>query len=165
LAPQLDEAQLAPLQQHYQAGDYLGLQRRARRHQHRAGSPLATLPDCFARLRPARQARPDLQQSPLEALLRQQEDAALGESARPASDDGNQLHALQALQGTRARLHSRQRIQQALASQPDEAGPLNSHRQVTRALQTLQDISPAYLKRFANYVDTLMWLEKAARRT
>ncbi|MDX5297867.1 MAG: DUF2894 domain-containing protein [Gammaproteobacteria bacterium] len=75
-----------------------------------------------------------------------------------------ELRAAQSVRVAKARRHSAQRIAQALAQSPADAGPLNSHRLVIRSLNTLQSISPDYLNRFVGYVDTLMALEQAAAR-
>ena len=50
---------------------------------------------------------------------------------------------------------------EVLADEPENAGPLNSHLLVLRALRQMHQTSPAYLKRFMDYADTLLWLEQA----
>ena len=55
-------------------------------------------------------------------------------------------------------------IARALDEAPEDAGPLNAHQLVIRALNTMGEISPDYLNRFVSYVDTLIWLEQAATR-
>lgn len=62
-----------------------------------------------------------------------------------------------ALQGERT---LERRIQSAIEQSPANAGPMNAHRLVSRALGELQRLSPAYLKRFASYTDLLQSLEK-----
>ena len=57
-----------------------------------------------------------------------------------------------------------QRIQRAIEEVPAEAGPMNGHRLVSRAIAEMQRLSPAYLDRFARYADTLMVLEQLARK-
>lgn len=54
-------------------------------------------------------------------------------------------------------------ITRALDEAPENAGPLNAHQLVIRALNTMGDIAPEYLNRFVSYVDTLLWLDQAAR--
>lgn len=56
------------------------------------------------------------------------------------------------------------RIRQAIESPPKEAGPMNAHRLVSRAIAEMQTLSPEYLRRFANYADTLMALEQLGRK-
>lgn len=69
------------------------------------------------------------------------------------------LKAVASFQGTWSRLRVEQRLREALAQVPAEAGPLNSSHLVNRALQTLRDLSPAYLDAFMAHVDTLQWME------
>lgn len=72
------------------------------------------------------------------------------------------LKSVAAFQGTWSRLRVEQRLRQALAQVPAQAGPLNSAHIVSRALQTLHDLSPAYLDAFMGHVDALQWLEQAS---
>lgn len=69
--------------------------------------------------------------------------------------------ALGYFRNTWAQLRLEQQLSQSLAKQPENAGPLNSHRLVLRSLQVMRDISPAYLRRFMAYVDALQWLDEA----
>lgn len=64
-------------------------------------------------------------------------------------------------QGTQA---LQERIRHAIESTPKEAGPMNAHRLVSRALAEMQTLSPEYLERFARYTDTLMTLERFRRK-
>ncbi|MBW3197188.1 DUF2894 domain-containing protein [Marinobacter nauticus] len=64
-------------------------------------------------------------------------------------------HGFQALQN---------RIQDAIENIPEDAGPMNAHRLVSRAIAEMQRLSPAYLNRMVNYTDTLMALEKLGRK-
>lgn len=54
-------------------------------------------------------------------------------------------------------------VRQAIDKAPQNAGPINSHMLVLRALGLMQDISPDYLARFMNHVETLLRLEDAQR--
>ncbi|TFZ02275.1 DUF2894 domain-containing protein [Ramlibacter henchirensis] len=56
------------------------------------------------------------------------------------------------------------RLQQALARTPANAGPLNSHALVLRSLDLMRDLSTDYLRRFLVQVETLQWLEKAREK-
>lgn len=58
-----------------------------------------------------------------------------------------------------------ERIHHAIESTPKDAGPMNAHRLVSRALSEMQRLSPEYLERFARYTDTLMALERLGRRS
>lgn len=72
------------------------------------------------------------------------------------------LKSVVAFQGTWSMLRVEQRLRQALAQVPAQAGPLHSARIVSRALQTLHDLSPAYLDAFITHVDALQWMEQAS---
>lgn len=51
-------------------------------------------------------------------------------------------------------------LDRAMVRQPDNAGPLNSHRLVLRTLSLMRQASPDYLRRLMNQIDTLLWLEQ-----
>ncbi|WP_372966087.1 DUF2894 domain-containing protein [Marinobacter sp.] len=65
-------------------------------------------------------------------------------------------HSVQVLQ---------ERLHHAIEHAPENAGPMNAHRLVSRAIAEMQKLSPEYLHRFANYTDTLMALEKLGRKS
>ncbi|HRD99112.1 MAG TPA: DUF2894 domain-containing protein, partial [Rubrivivax sp.] len=81
--------------------------------------------------------------------------AAAGVSTPP-------LRAVSTFQDTWSRLRAEQRLRQALAVVPAQAGPLNSSQVVHRALQALHELSPAYLDAFIVYLDTLLALDDAS---
>ncbi len=70
-----------------------------------------------------------------------------------------ELQALQRFRSTWSRLAAEERVQQALAQVPPQAGPLNSSQLVYRALLLMRDTAPEYLQRFVPYVDALLWLD------
>lgn len=70
------------------------------------------------------------------------------------------LKSVVAFQGTWSMLRVEQRLRQALAQVPAQAGPLHSARIVSRALETLHELSPAYLDAFMTHVDALQWMEQ-----
>jgi hypothetical protein len=74
----------------------------------------------------------------------------------------SELKALDDVRNTWARLDAEQRLDQALAQVPTNAGPLNSYHLVLRTLTLMRDVSPEYLQRFMSHVDALMWLERTA---
>ena len=84
----------------------------------------------------------------------------------PQAGDGTaapaELKALRYFRRTWSRLSARQRLVQALATVPENAGPLNSQHLVHRALTVMRDGAPDYLSRFMAHVDALLWLEQAA---
>ena len=100
--------------------------------------------------------------SALDALLHEQHQRLRAhhqgqDNAAPKRD----LKAAAEIRARHARQRTAQRIDAALAQPTGDAGPLNSHRQVVRALDQLHELAPEYLERFVGYVDTLMALEKA----
>jgi hypothetical protein len=70
--------------------------------------------------------------------------------------------ALQYFRRVWSRLNVDERLAESRASLPGNAGPLNSHHLVHRALLALQEIAPAYLEHFISHVDDLAWMEAAA---
>ena len=56
------------------------------------------------------------------------------------------------------------RVSSAIAQAPQNAGPINSHMLVLRALGLMRDISPDYLNRFMTHVDTLLCLQHAEHK-
>lgn len=123
-----------PMQRYYQQGDYKAVERLAR-IPHRSAEG-SPLTDLSERLR-------------------------AGDNDSAAARD---LRALAAMRAHRARQHTARRIHDSIAQPIDDAGPLNAHRQLVRAMERLQRLAPDYLERFVGYVDTLMALEKAAPR-
>lgn len=83
-----------------------------------------------------------------------------------AEDIGSrpELKSVRLFRNTWARLGADKQVTQAIQQGPENAGPINSHRLVLRALALMRDISPDYLSRFVSYVDTLLWLDQADRR-
>ncbi len=82
-----------------------------------------------------------------------------GIAGAPAAPD--QLKTLRYFSSTWSKLSADRRLKQSLVKLPENAGPLNSHQLVHRALTLMRDVSPAYLNRFMSYVDTLSSLEQA----
>lgn len=58
-----------------------------------------------------------------------------------------------------------ERIRRAIEQAPGNAGPMNAHRVVSRAVAEMHTLSPDYMKRFARYTDTLMALEKLGKKS
>jgi len=70
------------------------------------------------------------------------------------------LKALAPIREAQAKQQLAARIQHAITHTPGDAGPLNAHRQVARALAALQEVSPEYVEHLVTYLDDLMVLEK-----
>ena len=81
-----------------------------------------------------------------------------GLAARGATPD---LKAVTYFRSTWSKLSADRRLTQSLAKVPDNAGPLNSHHLVHRALLLMRELSPEYLNRFMSYVDSLLWIDQA----
>lgn len=117
-------------------------------------------------------ARPAAPRGPLGALAdlinHQRGPASADTAAAPAASSlastpfPAELKALGDIRATWARLEAEQRLEQALAEVPANAGPLNSYQLVLRTLMLMRDVSPEYVQRFMIHVDALMWLERAA---
>jgi hypothetical protein len=71
-----------------------------------------------------------------------------------------ELKAISQYRSTWSRLSAEQRLHQALAQVPSNAGPLNTQRLLHQALAAMRDASPHYLQRFMMQVETLLWLEQ-----
>nr|WP_239549890.1 DUF2894 domain-containing protein [Alloalcanivorax marinus] len=159
LAQAKDDTRQARLQALYDAGDYKGVRRLA-------GQPepaLASLADLTHRLRDHGEiAAAGADGDALEALLDTQHRRLRADQRGDQNAPRRELKTLATLQASRARQHTARRIRHAVDHPTGDAGPLNAHRQVVRALERLQGIAPGYLERFVGYVDTLMALEKAA---
>ena len=80
-------------------------------------------------------------------------------TASPAAAPA-ELKTMRYFRGTWSRLSADRRLTQSLAKMPENAGPLNSHHLVHRALILMRDLSPEYLNRFMTHVDTLLWVEQ-----
>ena len=83
-------------------------------------------------------------------------------SAQASASARAELKALTYFQSTWAALSVDRRLRQSLSALPENAGPLNSQRLVHRALEAMRELSPAYLDRFIEHVDTLLWLDDAS---
>lgn len=63
-----------------------------------------------------------------------------------------------------AQLRLETRVAAALAEQPADAGPLNSHHLIAQSLRLLQAESPAYLQHFLAWGEGLLRLEQAVEQ-
>ena len=79
----------------------------------------------------------------------------------PTATPPTELKALSQFRHTWSRLSVDQQLNRSLAKLPDNAGPLNSHRLVLRALKLMNEVSPDHLQRYMSYVDALLWLDQA----
>lgn len=142
-------------------GEFKALMRQLEQRQQDARpSPLATL---FQAIQARASAPVDTDDSPLDELWQ-----TLVETPTPAADGPVQprreLKAMGELRAIQARQAMERLIDEAIARTPEDAGPMNPHRMVTRAIKLMRTLSPEYLHHFAGYVDTLVWLERMGRK-
>lgn len=105
----------------------------------------------------------------MDELLYRQETGILQQSGltNEAADqaqlpDFTELRGKRLLRERQLQLFAEQLVQQATANAPANPGPLNPQMLAIRSLQTMQELSPHYLSRFASQMDTLFLLEQAA---
>ena len=113
----------------------------------------------------------DGQRNPLSALVAYIAEQAAARNHGASSDRQSvaganpfattELASLAYFRSTWSRLSAERRLTRSLATVPENAGPLNSHQLVHRALQTMRETSPGYLHHFMTYVDALLWLDQA----
>ncbi|MDR6535181.1 DUF2894 domain-containing protein [Variovorax soli] len=95
----------------------------------------------------------------------QGEGAAASGPVPGLSSSSHELKTLRYFRSTWSRLSADRRLTQTLAAVPENAGPLNSHHLVHRALMLMRELSPEYLHRFMAHVDALLWLDRANARS
>ncbi len=95
-------------------------------------------------------------------LAQQPQNAEAAVGGRVAVVGGQpELKSVRDFRSTWTQLSVEKQLTQALAQAPENAGPLNSHQLVLRALSVMRDTAPDYLNRFMSYVDALLWLDQA----
>ncbi|HYD76432.1 DUF2894 domain-containing protein [Ramlibacter sp.] len=97
----------------------------------------------------------------LNAYIRRLRAARRGDADAP---DPDELASARRFREAWDRHRTMDQLQQAVARTPANAGPLNSHALVLRALERMGELSPDYLRRFMAQVETLQWLERAAEQ-
>ncbi|MCG8392530.1 MAG: DUF2894 domain-containing protein [Pseudomonadales bacterium] len=157
------EAPAPELEARLENGEFAAVLRQLRRPATPLADTFAPLHACYNQQGPSEQE--DAERDPLSALLRSQEQSLLPKDAPepPTGPARRELKALRQVRANQQKQRKTRRIDDAITRTPSDAGPLNSHRLVTRAIATLRELSPAYLDRFVSHVDTLMWLEKLKR--
>ena len=91
-------------------------------------------------------------------VQREQADLMTGDDG-----DADALSSAQRFSSSWSRLATEQQVVAALARGPENAGPLNSHRLMLRALSLMRELSPDYLRRFVAQSETLLWLDAAVQ--
>ncbi|MFM7025379.1 MAG: DUF2894 domain-containing protein [Limnohabitans sp.] len=113
-----------------------------------------------ARPAPARTPSP----SPLALLLQDMASPAAASTASPAAGSSRAENPrVRQLRTQLRKISLQKQVSQAIAQAPQNAGPINSHMLVLRALGLMREISPDYLNRFMAYADTLLNLEEAGQ--
>lgn len=101
----------------------------------------------------------------LNAQIRRAREQRLGASAPGEPRDADELASVRRFRKSWERGRILDQVQQAVARRPANAGPLNSHALVLKTLDLLRELSPDYLSRFVEQVETLQWLEAARGHT
>jgi len=110
-----------------------------------------------ARSAPARPAK-DCPLKQLNRDLRERAGAGMEHGAGSAPD----LKSVRRFGEVWSKIAVEQQVAQALVREPENAGPLNSHKLVLRALRLMRTLSPDYLRHFLAQMDALLWLEQNA---
>lgn len=156
-----DPASREALQGLLQTGDFQGLRRAAARQQRTGSAPSAAELTRLLAAETAAQAT----SGTLASAMREQERDTLGEpcgSEQPAAGKSDELKSFAPLRETLAALSTAHLLDREQQRKPADSGPLNPQMLALRSLESMRDLSPAYLGRFVSYLDALFWLEKAA---
>lgn len=112
----------------------------------------------------------DTDQNDLDELLFAQERTVLadGDDSVPAKQDGRgeqlELQSMKNFRESMKYFKLDQIIERALNDCPTNPGPHNPQMLAIKSLRLMQQLSPQYLRRFAGYIEMMMWLEKNASR-
>ncbi len=101
--------------------------------------------------------------SPMALLLQEMAPAATAARAVPTTGWPAESPRVRQFRRQLRKISVQKQVSKAIAQGPQNAGPINSHMLVLRALGLMRDISPDYLNRFMTHVDTLLCLEDAER--
>ena len=75
----------------------------------------------------------------------------------------SELTSIEQFKRSLDQLNTEKFINHVVNEVPENPGPLNAHMLVIKALSSMQDISPDYLRRLVDYLDSLFWLDKAGK--
>lgn len=101
--------------------------------------------------------------SPMALLLQEMVLPAASSPVLPHSSRSSEGRRMWQFRQQLSRISLQKQVSQAIAQAPQNAGPINSHMLVLRAVGLMQEISPDYLNRFMTQVDTLLCLDHAER--
>lgn len=105
------------------------------------------------------------QPATLDDMLKQQEDNARSGTGNVVSIQADAAQAHPDLQSMKAHRESMKHfnldkiIAKAIKDGPQNPGPHNPQMLAVESLMQMHDLSPQYLRRFAAYIETLLWLE------
>lgn len=100
----------------------------------------------------------------LNAELAQRAQGATGSIVTDSQTTLPELSSVRRFGKTWAKVATEQQMIEALAKAPKNAGPLNSHRLMLRALTQMRRLSPDYLRLFLAQMEALLWVEEAVVR-
>jgi hypothetical protein len=113
----------------------------------------------------------DDEELPFHELITRQEEVALGlcnESGlgpvHSASKNATELKSTRRFRDSRAKARADQVVRRAIEECPEDAGPLNPQRLTIDSLAAMRELSPHYLIRFVEHIDTLLWLETLGKQ-
>ena len=100
-----------------------------------------------------------------EALLNHEQTARIAAGCAQLkvneSDDGRfELQSMKGFRESKKYFNVDKIIARAINDFPENAGPHNPHMLMIKSLMHMRDLSPQYLRRFAGYAETILWLEK-----
>ena len=102
----------------------------------------------------------------LEELMLKQEQQARSQvgaelfTGNERSNEQLELHSLKTARESMKYFNIDKSIERAIEDFPENAGPHNPHMLAITSLMNMRDLSPQYLRRFAGYIETVLWLEK-----
>jgi hypothetical protein len=114
------------------------------------------------------QEMPVAHAAPLTRLNRYIHERTQAQVRQTDQDEGRSATELKSVRGFSAvwtKIAADQQVAQAMHRGPDNAGPLNSHRLMLRALALMRSVSPDYLGHFLTQMDTLLWLDQVNQQT
>lgn len=79
--------------------------------------------------------------------------------------DRGSLRSFQRFGEIWGKVEAEQKLAKALDGGPENAGPLNSHRLMLRALHLMRGLSTDYLGCFLTQMDTLLWLDQVNQKS
>jgi len=149
----------------FQQLERLDLQLKRKKETQKSQSGLNELNDIIGKQRAVVQESANAHQS-LDEILHKQEQSARVEAgcAQLKVNDSHSSHfELQSMKGYRESkkyFNIDKVIARAINDFPENAGPHNPHMLAIKSLMHMQDLSPQYLRRFAGYTETILFLEK-----